>query len=237
MTLAASALGITQAAIIEDLADPNGPKLVRRGLGPLLPPRCRLGVELLGVAFERSLAGDPDQRAWEECRDPFRMLLALARIGQEAPLRVVTRGIERYVDETLRLLGSADAWEHPDARLKHSYLQRTLHTSNSIKHVCLASVVARQVVDDAPAARLAHCMYMALPVAPHRFADDQLCDAELVRRMGVAVDALNGAERVWLKELSYRVLRLGQALSAAEQERAEVVLRARAAWHIFLPGG
>lgn len=216
------AVSTIQAAIIEDLADPTGST-----------PRVRLRTELLGLSFMRSWYGDPDQRAWETCTDPLRMMQALAMAGEEAPIRVVTKGIERFIDSTLVMLKDADPMCAPDARVWLDYLQHVLRTSTSIRCVVEVAVMARSAVDPDPAARMAHSIYLALPTAPHRFSDVPLSDEELVRRLGTLAPRLEASEIRWLEAMTLTVLLQKTPLTDSQRSRVNTLLRSKGPWVVF----
>lgn len=220
-----------QAAIIEDLADPKGPQMGKGATGYGLPPRVRLGSELVGLAFMRSFHGDPDQRAWETCTDPMKMMYALAMVGEEAPIRVITKGIERFIDTTRKALQDAGSW---DAAQVLRGFDELLGVSTSIKEVAEAAIVARGFLDQHQAgAILAHDIYLVLPVAPHRFSEERLEDEELVRRLGTLTARLEPPEQRWLEELGLQVLRKTEPLTPSQRTRVDSLLRSRGAWKVF----
>lgn len=218
-----------QAAIIEDLGDPKGPQLGRGATGHSLPPRARLGSELMGLAFMRSFHGDPDQRAWETCTDPMKMMYALAMVGEAAPIRVITKGIERFIATTRTALRGS--WEA--AQVLHGF-DELLGASTSIKEVAEAAIVARGFLDQHQAgAILAHDIYLVLPVAPHRFSEEPLEDEEMVRRLGTLTARLQLPEQRWLEELGLQVLRKAEPLTPSQRNRVDSLLRSRGAWKVF----
>ena len=197
--------------------------------------RTDIGCELMGLAFLRSFGGDEDQRAWQTCRDPFRMMHALAEVGQAGPIRAITKGVEWFLDDTrnrLEEMAQNDWMRHVEAEMALNRLNEMLGSSGSIKAVCEEAIRARGLVDSDPAGELAHCIFLALPVGPHRFSLEELEDAELVRRLQRCAERLEGMERQWLMGLVEKVEK-NMALNTRQRDQADEVLRSLGAYFVY----